>query len=307
MAFCTKCGKELAENEVCSCQQEVKAEAPQTAEAPQAPIQQAPVAQEAPVAEKKSNKIVVPVIIGVVVILLVVLAVALLGGKPYKKMLDEYVSLVNEKNEDPSTYEYALMADGRVKLAKDVEKAFLKVEETKEYYEEQKESKVEAYENIEEEYEGWELSYEIKSAEKLSEKDLKSYQKDAKSYYKENIKPLVKNQEEILENEDDEIEEGAENLDISTSEYKALVKATLKQNQDLEGMEITKGYEVKVKFYVKTKDDEYKADTVKVVVLKVNGDWVYAGRAEDEEKRFAFDESALKFLISPLNKSYLYE
>ncbi len=301
MAFCTKCGKELAEGEVCSCQQEVKAEAPK------APVQQEVAPQAAPAAEKKKSNKAVPVVIGVVAILVIVLVVALMGGKPYKKMLDEYVSLVNEKSTDVSAYEYALMADGRVKLAKEVEKAFLKVEQTKELYEEQVENKAEAYEECDEEYEGWELSYEIKSAEKLSEKDLKSYQKDAKTYYKENIKPLIKNQEEILENDDDQIEEGAEDLEISAKEYKALVKATLNQNKDLEEIEITKGYEVKVKFIVKTKDDEYKADTVKVVVLKVNGDWVYAGRAEDEEKRFTFDEAGLRFLVSPLNKSYIYE
>ena len=301
MAFCTKCGKELADGEVCSCQQEVKVEVAQ------ASVKQEPVVQTAPATEKKANKIAVPAIIGVVAVLVIVLIVALLGGKPYKKMLDEYVALVNKKNDDTTAYEYVLMADSKVKLDKDVQKAFLKVEKTKELQEADREKKAEAYEECDEEYEGWKLSYEIKSAEKLKEKDLKSYQKSAKSYYKEFVKPIVKNQEEILENEDDEIEEGADNLDISESEYKALVKATLKQNKALEEMEITQGYEVKVKFYVNTKEEEYKADTVKVVVLKVNGEWLYAGRANEEDKRISFDEAGLNFLVSALNKSYIYE
>ncbi|MBR4084928.1 MAG: hypothetical protein IKK33_11680 [Lachnospiraceae bacterium] len=294
MAFCTKCGKELADGEVCSCQQQAKVVAPQ-----------APVNQEA--AEKKTNKMAVPAAIGVVAILLIVLVVSLLGGKPYKKMLDEYVELVNKKSTDVTAYDYVLMAESRVKLAKNVQKAYLKIEETKELQEAEAENKADAYEECDEEYEGWKLSYEIKSAEKMEEKVLKDYQKSAKNYYKDSVKPVIENQEEILENDDDQIEEGAELFDISESEYKALVKATLKQNQALEEMEITEGYEVKVKFYVNTKDDEYKADTVKVAVLKVNGDWVYAGLAKGEDKRFTFDESGLRFLVTPLNKSYIYK
>lgn len=314
MAFCTKCGKELTDGEVCSCQQQAVAEAapqpeavvqPEVAPQPEA----APKSEAAPQpeAKKQPNKMLVPAAIAVVAILLIVLIVSLAGGKPYKKMLDEYVSLVNKKSTDVTAYEYALMAEGRVKLAKEMQKTLLKVEDTKDLLEEEKENKADAYEECSDEYEGWKLSYEIKSADKMSEKDLKSYQKEAKSYYKDYIKPVIKNMEEILENDDDEIEDGADALDISPKEYKALVKATLKQNKDFEKIEITQGYEVKVKFFVKTKDDEYKADTVKVVVLKVNGDWVYAGRAEDEDKRISFEESGLNFLVSPLNKSYMYE
>lgn len=317
MAFCTKCGKELTENEVCSCQQEApveapKAETPQSTEAPKAESSKAEVPQpevtSQPEAKKQPNKMLVPAVIGVVVILLIVLIASLAGGKPYKKMLDEYVSLVNKKSTDVDAYDYALMAEGRVKFAKEMQKTMLKIDEdSKDLLEEEKEEKADAYEECNDEFEGWKLSYEIKSADKMSEKDLKSYQKDAKSYYKDYIKPVIKNMEEILENDDDEIEEGADELDISEKEYKSLVKTTLKQYKDFEDMEITKGYEVKVKFTVKTKDDEYKADTVKVVVLKVNGDWVYAGRAEGEDKRISFEESRLNFLVSPLNKSYMYE
>ncbi len=305
MAFCTKCGKELAENEVCSCQQEAPVEAPQ-AEAPQAPVEQAPVAQEAPAAEKKMNKYVKPAVIGVVALVLIVLIASLAGGKPYKKMIDEYVKLVNKKSTDVNAYSYALMADGRVKLSKDVLKATLKIEDEKDALEERKENKADAYEDVNDEYEKWKLSYEIKSAKKMDEKDLKDYQKSAKSYYKDFVKPIVKNLEDILENEDDEIEDGADSMDISEKEYKNLVKATLKQYKDLDDIEISAGYEVKLKFFVKTKDDEYKTEMVKVAVLKVNGDWVYAGPAMDEVESFYFEESDLKMLVSPLNSSYVY-
>jgi len=306
MAFCTKCGKQLAEGEVCSCQQETPVEAPQATEAPQAPVQQAPVAQAVPAAEKKNNKYVMPAVIGVVALLLIVLIASLAGGKPYKKMLNEYVKLVNKKSDDVNAYSYALMADGRVKLAKDVLKATLKNEDAKDSLEERKENKADDYEDLNDEYEKWKLSYEIKSAKKMDEKDLKEYQKSAKNYYKNFLKSTVKELEEILEDEDDEIEDGADDLDISKSEYKKLVKATLKQYKDLEDIEISKGYEVKLKFFVKTKDDEYKTEMVKVAVLKVNGDWVYAGPAMDEVETFYFEESDLKKLVSPLNSSYIY-
>lgn len=310
MAFCTKCGKELTDGEICSCQQEAPVEAPK-AEAPQveAPKAEAPKVETAPQPEEKkqSNKKIAPVALAAIFILLIVVPLSMLGGKPYKKMLDEYVSLVNKKSTDVSAYEYALMAEGRVKLAKEMQKTMMKIDEdAKDLLEEEKENKADAYEECSDEYEGWKLGYEIKSADKMSEKDLKNYQKDAKSYYKDYIKPMIKNMEEILENDDDEIEEGADELDISEKEYKALIKSTLNQYKDLEDMKVTQGYEVKVKFFVKTKDDEYKADTVKIVVLKVNGDWVYAGRADGEDKRISFEESALNFLVSPLNSSYTY-
>lgn len=306
MAFCTKCGKELAENEVCSCQQEAPVEAPQ-AEAPQAPVEQAPVAQEAPAAEKNNNKYFKYAAIAVVVLGIIIVIASLAGGKPYKKMLNEYVSLVNKKSNDVYAYNYALMADGRVKLAKDVQKASLKSEDAKDELEELKEKKADQFEDCNDEYEKWKLSYEIKSAKKMDEKDLKDYQKATKGYYKSFMKESVKALEEILEDEDDEIEDGADNLDISKKEYKKLIKAKLKQYKDLEDIEISAGYEVKVKFFVKTKDDEYKTEMVKVAVLKVNGDWVYAGPAIDEVESFYFeDASDLKFLVSPLNSSYIY-
>ena len=306
MAFCTKCGKELAENEVCSCQQEAPVEAPQ-AEAPQAPVEQAPVAEAAPAAEKNNNKYFKYAAIAVVILGIIIVIVSLAGGKPYKKMLNEYVSLVNKKSDDVYAYNYALMADGRVKLAKDVMKLSLKNEDAKDELEEMKEKKADQFEDCNDEYEKWKLSYEIKSAKKMEKDDLKDYQKAAKSYYKDFMKPTVKSLEEILENDDDEIEDGADALDISEKEYKKLIKAKLKQYKDLDDIEISAGYEVKVKFFVKTKDDEYKTEMVKVAVLKVNGDWVYAGPAEDELETFYFeDESGLKFLVSPLNSSYMY-
>lgn len=298
MAFCTKCGKELAENEVCSCQQEAPVEAPQAAEAP--------VAQEAPVAEKKNNKYVIPAVIGVVALLLIVLIVSLAGGKPYKKMLDDYVSLVNKKSTDVSAYKYALMADGRVKTHKDLEKLAKKIaDEDDDSEEEAKEAKADQYEDLNDEYDKWKLSYEIKSAKKMDEKDLKSYQKAAKNHYKDVVKEQVKYIEDILE-DDDELEDLADDMDVKEKDLKKFLKATLEQAKDLDDMEITAGYEVKVKFFVKTKDDEYKTDMVKVVVLKANGDWVYAGRAEDEG-RLSFEESDLSALVSLLNSSYLYD
>lgn len=304
MAFCTKCGKELAEGEVCSCQQEAPVEAPQAAEAP---VEQAPVAQEAPAAEKKNNKYVMPAVIGVVALLLIVLIASLAGGKPYKKMIDEYVKLVNKKSTNTEAYQYALMAEGRVKLQKDLIKVAKKLEDTddiKDAQEDAKEAMADQYEDLDDEYGKWKLSYEIKSAKKMDDKDLKDYQKAAKNYYKDYVKPQVKFYEDMLE-DDDELEDYADELDVKEKDVKKFLKATLKQAQDLEDMEITAGYEVKVKFFVKTKEDEYKTDMVKVIVLKANGDWVYAGRAEGES-RLTFEESDLSELVSPFNSSYLY-
>ena len=304
MAFCTKCGKELAENEVCTCQQEAPVEAPQ-AEVPQAPVQETPVAEAAPAAKKIDKKFLYAGI-GVVALIIVLIA-SLAGGKPYKKMLDEYVSLVNKKSDDVKAYQYALMADGRVKSTKELEKLTKKVfdEEDDDALEAAKEKKADQYEDLNDEYDKWKLSYEIKSAKKMDDKDLKDYQKEAKSYYKEWIKPEIKSIEKMLDDED-ELEDYADDMDVKEKDLKKVLKATLKQAQEFEDMEITAGYEVKVKFFVKTKDDEYKTDMVKVIVLKANGDWVYAGRAEGES-RFSFEESDLTNLINQLNSSYLFD
>ena len=94
-------------------------------------------------------------------------------------------------------------------------------------------------------------------------------------------------------------------LDIKEKELKKILKATLKQYQDLEDMKITAGYVVKVKFFAKTEDDEYKSDLVKVIVLKANGDWAYAG-PEAGEGNIGFEKRDLSALVSPLNSSYLY-
>lgn len=325
MAFCTKCGKELAENEVCTCQQEAPVEAPQaevpveaSVEAPQAEVpveapMEAPV--EAPQAEatqspvdqviaavKKLDKKVLYGAAGVVALLFIVLIVSLAGGKPYKKMLKEYVSVVNKKSTNADAYEYALMADGRVKLNKAVTKAYMKFDGAEDALEEATEELSDMFENLDDEYGKWKYSYEIKSAEKIEKDDLEDYQKDAKKYYREYIKPNVKSIEKTLE-DDDKIEDFADENDISEKEAIKYYKARLKRYKDLEDMKITAGYEVKVKFYAKTEDDEYKSDLVKVIFLKANGDWVYAG---PEKGYFGFEKDDISVFLNLLNSSYLY-
>lgn len=302
MAFCTKCGKELKEGEVCSCQQEnvqaEKVEPVATEPTVEKPVE---VKQESTfVSPAKKNM--TPIIIGGVAVLLILVLIFALGGKGYKKPLDQYVDLMNKKMADTRECNYVLMGKKKVKLQQKLEKAMLKSEDHADSVEESLEMQEERFEECSDELGKWKLSYELKNVKKLEEKDIKKYQKNIESYYEDIVENQIEQVEDTLDDED-ELEEMADSMDISEKEAEAIAKAKLKLYSALEDTEVSAGYELKVKFYLKSSEEEYKTETVKVLMLKVNGDWVYAGPING---RFSFDENLVNFMVNNLNNSYLY-
>lgn len=268
--------------------------------------------------KKKLGKVVIPIIIILLIVMFSVLIGSKVIAKPYKKMLDEYVSLINKECTDEESYYYALMADSRVKIAKKMEKAWLKSEIAKEEAEETKERIEDFYGDLEDEFGKWKLSYEIRSVKALDEKALKPYQKDSKETYKNYFKPKVKEYKEILKNKNDEIEDGADELEMSPKEYKEYIELYLERYENSEYCEITEGYELKLKFVIKTEDEEYETETLKAAVLKIDGGWSYTGieplsvegwidSEADREGwgQFSFENNMLDGLLEFINAGFI--
>ena len=308
MPFCTSCGKELAEGEVCSCQQaapkaeevkkEVKPEAKKEVKAEAKKDVKAAPAQEAP-AKKKS---VLPIVIIVAVLVLAaVIAVLVLTSKSYLKPLDKYVALINEKNPDYREYQYALMSDSRVKAAKKLAEANMAKDTYKNLVEDTTDAWEKNFERCDDELDAWTFSYEVKSKEKIEEDELQDLQKSCERYYRDNIKDQIEDIEDILDDKDD-LEDDADDADIEVKEMKAIYKAQVDMLKGREKAEITKGYEVKIKFTLEGEDDTYKSENVKIRIVKMNGDWVYAGITDES---IALEKDMFYFIVSYLNNSYL--
>ncbi len=304
MPFCTSCGKEIAEGEVCSCQQaapkaeEVKAEPKKEVKAEaKKEVKEAPK-KEAPADKKKS---VLPLlIVAAVVVLAVVIAIVVATSKSYLKPIDKYVALINEKNTDYREYQYALMADSRVKAAK----KFAEANMAKDSYQNAIEDNADAWEKnfdrCDDELDSWKFTYEVKSKEKMDEDDLKDLQKSCERNFRDNIKDQIEDIEDILDDKDD-LEDEADDADIDAKEMKAIYKAQVDMLKGREKAEITKGYEVKIKFTLESEDDNYKSENVKIRIVKMNGDWVYAGTTEG----IGLEKDMFYFIVNYLNNSYL--
>lgn len=168
MAFCQNCGKEIAEGQVCSCQQT------QTQE-------QAPAAAQA-----QGSKM--PIIIGaaaavaVIAIVLVIVLVSSLGGG-YKTPVKDLATAINK-------------ADGKMLISTMIDKDHLDemieesgVDDEDELYEELDEQLEEILEMLEDEYgKGAKISISIEDADEIDEDDLE----DTEDYYDDYLNMNVK-------------------------------------------------------------------------------------------------------------------
>lgn len=284
MEKCEKCGKEIAEGTVCSCQK------------PDAKAEVKPAE-----ATKEGKKGKGSMVLGVVVLAIIAFVVVIvLTSKPYMKSIDNYVALINEKCTDYRELQYTLMADSRVKLAKKYAEAMMAQDSYEDNLEYREESLEKFYDMCEDEFEEWTLTYELKDKEKLDKDVLEKLQKSYEDYYEDNIEDLMEEWTDRLE-DDDELEDYADDNDISEKEAEAICKARIAYYKDYAKVKITDGYEVKLKLIVKGEDDEYKSNTFKARIIKMNGDWVYIGVNGDS---VSFDERELEFIASYLNSNY---
>lgn len=224
------------------------------------------------------------------------------GGGGYMTPVNNLMDAFNKKETDPMDMMMVMAPDFAAKEMESVIKSFMKMnDDMEDYLEEATEANEEMYEEIDDEYDKWKISFEEKKAEKIEKDDLEDLIDEYEDYYKDNMKSTVKSMEEALD-DDDLLEDFADMLDIDEKDAKSLIKSMIKYMQVYEDLKITAGYEVKGKFILKSGKDTYETDTVKFVVLKINGSWVYMGLTdgslhfeEDDDYLFSSFYSQLKY------------
>lgn len=117
----------------------------------------------------------------------------------------------------------------------------------------------------------YKFKYKILEKEKLDREDLKDFKSNLKEEA-EKIKDFV---EEIDELDSDDIEEAADEMGLTRSEFKKLVKAYEDLADELKGAEISKGYELEVNYITTGSElDEPIENEYTINVYCINGRWV---------------------------------
>ncbi len=228
------------------------------------------------------------------------------GGGGYMTPVDNLMNAVNKKETDPMKLLTVMAPDFAAGEMEAVMKSMMKMsDDMEELMEDAVEENEEMYEEIDDEFDKWKISFEEKKAEKIEKDDLEDLVDEYEDYYKDNLKDTVKSMEDALE-DDDELEAFAEMLDIDEKDAKGLIKSMIKYMEAYEELKITAGYEVKGKFILKSGKDTYETDTVKFVVLKINGSWVYMGLTDGSVKFEEDDDYLFSFFYSQLKGSSLY-
>ncbi len=227
------------------------------------------------------------------------------GGGGYMTPVDNLMNAVNKKETDPMKLLTVMAPDFAAKEMESVMKSMMKMsDDMEDYMEDAVEENEEMYEEIDDEFDKWKISFEEKKAEKIDKDDLEDYADELEDYYKDYIEDSVDSMEDALD-DDDMLEAFAEMLDIDEKDAKNLIKSMIKYMNLYEDLKVTAGYEVKGKFILKSGKDTYETDTVKFVVLKINGSWVYMGA--DSSVVFEDDDDRLfSFFYSQLRSSSLY-
>lgn len=316
MAFCTKCGKELADGEVCSCEtantETAQTEAPkaETPVANEAPKAEAPAA-EAPKAEKPAKKKNVGVLAGLIAVVLVVVVVlvAVMTSKPYMKPLKDFMNAINKRNTSELELTQTLMPDFGAKEFGNLYKKMLKMNanDLQDSLEDSIEIYENYYENATDEYGEWKLTFELKKATKLDSDDdeFDNVKDGVEDYYKNNLDSAVDYFEDLLDDEDD-LEDWADDRDVTEKEAKTLLEAAIKYYQAYKEIEVSEVYEVKGKFIIKADGEEYDTDTCKLYMVKANGDWFYWSFLEGDLNFDGDDNGYFSFIRSYLRKGKIF-
>lgn len=264
MAFCENCGRQLADGEVCNCKP--------------ASIQQANAQpSEGQPKRANKNKSKLPLFAGLVAILVIatIIIVVVITSKPYMKPINDFMDAINKKTTNQLNLEYTLEPDFCVTADKKVESALKNSDDHMDALEDNNDYLEDRYDNLDDEYDSWKLTFEMKSKERMDEDDLEDIEDSCNDYFDDYLDSLIDYYEDILD--DGDFEDLADNFDITEKQAKSYVNALVNHYKAHEDVKITDGYEIKGKFIIKTDDDEYKTDTVTICVVKINGDWAYAG------------------------------
>lgn len=218
-------------------------------------------------------------IAAVAVIGLVILLVTSLFGKGYMSPVEDYMKLTNKMSTDYFEVRDSLLGNKIAKAEGKIRKVF--IDSDAEYYgdsmedsyEEYNEDMEKLYKKILKEYDKFKLSFEENKVKKMDKDDLE----DAADFLNDCYEDSLDNYEDMLE-DDDDIEEFADMYDIDEKDAENLIKAYIDRCKQFVDCKVSAAYEVKGKFIVTVDGkDTYETDSVKLQLVKINGEWVYVG------------------------------
>ena len=235
---------------------------------------------------------------GAAVVVIILIALLLGGSGSYMDPLNDYLKLANKQTTEYMEYEWALMPDFRANASKKAVKAMMEIDDMQESFEEDNESFEDYYDEINDEYDKWNIRFEVKSKEKLDKDDIEDLN-DRLEDDIERAEEDVEWVEEVLE-DDDMIEMYAEALNSDEEDMITYLKATKIVSETYVDNKITAAYEVKGKFIIEADKDEFETNTVKLIFVKIDGDWSFAGA--DEYISIEDSEGHFDFIIRELNR-----
>lgn len=262
--YCPKCGSEIPDNAAtcpnCNSELAPKSESAQT---------QFGSSNSENNGDGGKNKVIIFGIAGVAVVILIFIISLLFRGS-YKDPVKELVKLCNKREESLLAYDKINQPD----FLADYNKVYTTLLAKSDYGDDYKDE----FEYV---FDSWEDTYgdnfkltieEIKDVEKIDKDDLEDYQDDMREYVedKDDREDLVDDLEDSLDYYEDE-------YDLSSKDSKKIVKAYSKMLKKMAKVKVTKGYEMDIEIKIKGKDGSDKYKEKHVEILKVNGDWIFAG------------------------------
>lgn len=336
MPFCTKCGRQLQDGEVCDCQPREQSPAEPTEQnaTPEkenktlfnpdslnkvneklgnlADASEKKISELADSGKEKYNEIkkdpkkwriflIIAAIAAVIVLVLIIRGCT--GGGGYMTPINDLVDAINDGEKVDFLDLYTAYCTKELKsLCREEADLFpdeleYKTDDLREYFEEMNDILGK-----------WEMEFEVTDKEKLDGDDLENYEDELRDLWDDQFEDVV---EEIEDMDSDDIDDMAEMLDTSTKKVKSLMDSCADFAKTFKNASVSGGYKVKGSFVLKDKkgDEIDSTNRVSLYVLKINGSWtVYASKDGD---RFGFKDTENEyyniyyFLTKYLNNFYI--
>lgn len=304
MKNCPYCGKELADDESCTCPG-ASADTAAAQAVPQDAAQVAPTSFVDKVNELwKTKKILcLAVLAGVIVLLLLIAIIAGSAGGSYMDPINGVVKEINKGvKADYVELSYGYSPDFFRDATGKISKVFPDIDEI---IEDQQDDLAEDFEDLKDQYGKWKLRFVKTDAEKLSKSDLKDYREIFEDLWDDRFEDIV---DKIDDFDSDDLEDFADLADMEVKDFKKMVSYVKDYYKSFKKVKISEGYKVKGYYELKDGREEIdKTDKLTLYVLKINGDWTVYESKNDET--FRFDREAkhyddYSFLHKYLNGFY---
>lgn len=256
MAFCEYCGRQLAEGEVCTCQQGQQGNQP---------VEQKP---------KKNKK---GLVIAVIVLILIVaggVAAFLHIANGYKKPVDSIASAINKKNTDIDSLASIVLPDFAVSSYKKAVKIMKTSEDFADGYDMVTQELADFYDDMDETYgEGWKVKFDCTDKERLDADQLDRVSAVYAGFYDSYFESIC---DEIAGYDKYDYEDLADTMGLTASKAKDICKVAVNFMKEFKDIKVTDGYNLTGRVVVSDSTGEtlWKSDKMTVKVIKLNGDWM---------------------------------